>query len=61
MKLEQAVKFFGTQREIAQRLGLTEAAVSVWKARGGVIPIKHALKLGRITAGRLNISMKDYE
>jgi len=61
MKLEQAVRFFGSQREIAIRLGLTEAAVSVWNARGGRIPIKHALKLERISAGRINLSMRDYQ
>jgi len=61
MKLKKAVEFFGTQTEIAKRLGLSTAAVSVWNARGGIIPLKHAFKLHKITKGRINMGFRDYE
>ena len=61
MKIKQAVRHFGTQREIARILGLTEAAVSKWKVRGTVVPFKAALRLVRASEGELAIGLKDYE
>ena len=61
MKIKQAVRHFGTQREIARILGLTEAAVSKWKVRGTVVPFKPAMRLVRASEGELAIGLKDYE
>lgn len=50
MRKDDAVKYFGSQRAIAEKLELTDAAVSQWKE---VIPERAALKLSRITKGKL--------
>ncbi|MDC9598965.1 Cro/CI family transcriptional regulator [Xenorhabdus anantnagensis] len=47
---DEAVKFFGSQRVIAEKLNVSDAAVSQWKE---VIPERAALKLNRITNGKL--------
>lgn len=51
MRKDDAVKYFGSQRAIAEKLELTDAAVSQWKE---VIPERAALKLSRITKGKLS-------
>lgn len=61
MKVEQAVNYFGTQREIAEKLGLTEAAVSRWVTRNdGIVPMKHILQLKDMSNGELDLVMDDY-
>lgn len=50
MLKDDAIKFFGSQRAIAEKLNVSDAAVSQWKE---VIPERAALKLNRITNGRL--------
>lgn len=61
MKLDQAVKYFGSQRKVAEILGLTESAVSVWNARdNGVIPMKHILWLKDMSNGELDLCLDDY-
>ncbi|CDH01166.1 Cro/CI family transcriptional regulator [Xenorhabdus bovienii] len=46
----EAIKFFGSQRIIAEKLNVSDAAVSQWK---NIIPERAALKLSRITNGKL--------
>ena len=61
MKLEDAVTHFKSQREVANILGLSEAAVSVWKSRdGGLIPMKHIIKLKDLSKGELDLCLDDY-
>ena len=60
MKIKQAVKYFGTQAAIAKALGLTDAAVSVWKTRGDNVPLKAALQLSNISEGELDLKLNDY-
>ncbi|WFQ81307.1 Cro/CI family transcriptional regulator [Xenorhabdus sp. SF857] len=47
---DEAIKFFGSQRIIAEKLHVSDAAVSQWKK---IIPERAALKLNRITNGQL--------
>lgn len=51
MKLSEAVELFGSQTNLAIRLGVTRAAVSVWKKRG--IPRFQQWRLEEITKGKL--------
>ena len=60
MELEQAVEHFGSQAKVAEALGISESAVSKWKERGGIIPIKVALKLVDMTRGELALMLRDY-
>ncbi|MCA6221911.1 Cro/CI family transcriptional regulator [Photorhabdus antumapuensis] len=54
---DDAIKFFGSQRAIAEKLNLSDAAVSQWK---NVIPERAALKLNRITNGKLKYNPELY-
>ncbi|MDC9607182.1 Cro/CI family transcriptional regulator [Xenorhabdus griffiniae] len=50
MLKDEAIKFFGSQRAIAEKLNVSDAAVSQWKE---IIPERAALKLNKITNGKL--------
>jgi len=60
MKITDAIAHFGSQREIAKVLLLTEAAVSKWKDYGEDVPLKNALKLADISDGEIDLRLKDY-
>lgn len=50
MKVKTVLDFYKTQKVLATALGITQAAVSKW---GNLVPEKQALKLDRITSGKL--------
>lgn len=52
MKIEQVIKFFGSQVALAEALGVQQPAVSMWKSRGR-IPHLQQLRLEHITHGKL--------
>ncbi|WP_118987095.1 Cro/CI family transcriptional regulator [Photorhabdus sp. CRCIA-P01] len=54
---DDAIKFFGNQRAIAEKLNVSDAAVSQWK---NVIPERATLKLNRITNGKLKYNPELY-
>lgn len=61
MKLDQAVKYFGSQTKVAEVLGLSDAAVSVWtKRNGGLIPMRHIVRLKDTSNGELDLNLADY-
>ena len=61
MKLDQAVKYFGSQAKVAEILDLTQSAVSVWKERdNGLIPMRHIIKLKDMSNGELDLNLDDY-
>jgi DNA-binding transcriptional regulator YdaS (Cro superfamily) len=60
MKVDQAVKYYKTQKKLAKVLNITESSVSQWKARGGIIPIKIALRLTAMTKGKIPLRLEDY-
>jgi len=61
MKLDQAVKYFGSQSKVAEILGLTDSAVSVWKDRkDGLVPMKHIIRLKNMSNGELDLCLEDY-
>jgi len=59
MKIEQAVKHFGSQVNLARTLGISESAVSRWKERGDIVPLKAALKLNNLTGGALDLKLRE--
>ena len=61
MKVDQAVKYFGNQRKLAEALDLSESAVSLWASRdGGIVPMKHIIRLKDMSNGELDLVMDDY-
>lgn len=59
MKLDQAVKYFKSQRKIAKILGISEGAVSKWTEEN-IIPVKRAIKLNELSNGELSVNFDDY-
>ena len=57
MKKSDAIKFYRSQRKVAEILDISEAAVSRW---GEDIPIKHAWRLERASKGDLKMRINDY-
>lgn len=58
MYKKDAFYHFKTQKELAGALGISQAAVSKWPE---LIPEKQALKLARITCGKLVYDPTLYE
>ena len=65
MKVNTVIKYYGSGTEVARVLKCSKAAVSVWKVRGkgrrkGNVPIEVAIRLNRLSEGKLEIRLKDY-
>uniref|UniRef100_A0A3B0M2U6 DNA-binding transcriptional regulator Cro n=1 Tax=Arsenophonus endosymbiont of Trialeurodes vaporariorum TaxID=235567 RepID=A0A3B0M2U6_9GAMM len=54
---DEVVNFFGSHREIALKLMISDSAVSQWRT---IIPERSALKLERITKGKLKYITEFY-
>lgn len=52
--MEALLKAFGSQKAIADTLGVTESAVSQW-FRAGKVPAVRALELVRLTKGAIKL------
>lgn len=50
MTIEEALKVYKTKTTLAKALGLSKSTVSGW---GNEIPLFHALRLEKLTEGRL--------
>lgn len=57
MNKSDAMSFFGSQKKLSEALGITHSSVSQWPDR---IPEKQALKLDRMTNGKLKYDESDY-
>ena len=53
MTIDEAVAHFGSQRELADKLGRTPEAISMWRARGNVIPRDVQFRIQVLTRGKL--------
>ena len=60
MKVDHAVKHFGSQVKLARALDISESAVSRWKSRNGIVPIKVALEIKDLTDGEVDLILSDY-
>lgn len=54
MKIEDVLKYFESQSELARLLGLTRYSVSLWKRDG--IPPMRAIEIERLTNGHFKAS-----
>lgn len=59
MTLQDAVDHFGSQTALAAALNREPAAISNWKARGGVIPLDVQYRIQVITNGLLKADQPD--
>ena len=53
MNIEEAAEFFGNQSRLCEALGIGANAISMWKARGGKIPLPVQWQLELGTGGVL--------
>jgi len=61
MKLVDAAKYFGSQREVALVVGKSESLVSLWNERNnGLVPMEYILKLKDESNGELDLCLDDY-
>ena len=50
MKTQEAADFFGGKKKLAEALGISPAAVSMW---GGVVPLSRQYQIQVISKGKL--------
>jgi len=60
MKVNDAIKYYGSQRKLCEALNITDSAISRWKERGQNVPIKSAVKLNQLTDGAIDLRLRDY-
>ena len=58
MRLEQAVKHFGSNTSVADALSINKSSVGRWK--DGIVPIGHAWTLQRKSKYKLAMRLRDY-
>jgi DNA-binding transcriptional regulator YdaS (Cro superfamily) len=49
--IERAVEIFGTQQKLAEKLGVSAAAVSTWVSGTARLPIMRAIQIEKATGG----------
>lgn len=57
MTFVQAIKYFGTQVQLANAIGVTQPTISNWKTRGS-IPKLQQLRIQNVTCGKLKADTK---
>lgn len=61
MLVKDIIEFYGSASKVARELNISRQAVSLWVKRGlKHIPEKQALKLEKLTNGKLKYNMSDY-
>jgi predicted transcriptional regulator len=62
MQIDDAVSHYGTATQLAKHLGVTQAAVSMWRLRyAGRLPELYARRLHELTRGKLRFDRKAYQ
>jgi len=62
MKMYDALEFYGSQKRIAEVLGLTQSAISQWSKRHeGLVPQMHAFALALASGGALVFDHRKYK
>lgn len=58
MRKSEAVSYFGTQKKLADALGIQQGSVSGWD---DLIPMARAIQIERVTGGRLKADLSVYK
>lgn len=58
MLKKDAIAFFGSNRKIAEVLGLSQSAVRGWRE---VVPLRSALRIQEATFGNVKVDMDRYD
>ena len=61
MQYTEVIAHYGTEHKAAEALNITRQAVNYWSASGGRVPELQAIKLHRLTRGRLRYDPSAYE
>lgn len=60
MKLDEAIRWAGSQRKLADKLGISESAVSQWSDRG-LVPMGRAYQIESLSGGALKVDPAVYK
>lgn len=61
MLVKDVINFYGSASNVARVLNVTRQAVSIWvNSESKHVPEKQALKLEKLTGGKLKYNMRDY-
>lgn len=60
MKVQALIDHYGTAAKTAKNIGVDESTISKWKQRGGIVPLKAALKIVDRTRGEVSLRLRDY-
>jgi DNA-binding transcriptional regulator YdaS (Cro superfamily) len=52
-ELDRAIDIAGGVVKLAKAVGVVQAAVSNWRARGGTVPVEHCIAIERVTSGQV--------
>lgn len=55
--LEKAIEIAGTQTALAEMIGAKQQHVSYWLTRGKEVPPKYAIRIERLTGGKVTKEM----
>ena len=61
MKIQTAIKHFGTAAELARNLGLTRQAIYMWQRNGEYVPKHYALEIDYLTNGKVKFNPRIYK
>lgn len=49
---EKVINYFGSQKELAEQLGVKKQVISMWYNEKQLMPLVYALKIEKLTEGR---------
>lgn len=58
MQKSEAVSHFGSQRKLAEALGISQPSVAGW---GDLVPLGRAFLIERLTGGKLKVNVRLYQ
>ena len=60
MDVEQLITHYGSPSKAAKAINVDASTISKWRERGGLVPLKAALKIVDLTRGEVSLRLRDY-